>query len=695
MKKYWIIVALVGLLSACIEEIVDITGTISGTVKDYTTGQTVGNCQVTLSPTGNTVFTSENGGYAFSGLQPGTYTLTFIKIGYKHQTTTAEVISGTITTKDILLEVSEAFTVSHSVLDFGDVTTALTFSLDNATAEKYDFNIVNDIPWLSFSQTNGTIQPNNDIKITAKVDRSLVGYGSYDKTFSINYTGSTKGNVVLRVVMHKVKQAKPTVETLEAIDITANSFSIGGYISSTGGEMVTDYGHCWSYSPNPSIDSEHSSLGKTTENLRYTSKVYCSLVNTTVYVRAYAKNSQGISYGQEVRVTSQSEDPSEDGDFAGGTGTAYDPYLIRKAAHLLKMKEYPEAHFKLIEDIDMEGSLWTPVPMNTSFDGNNHTIYNLIVNPYVTNDKLGLFSTINTGGVVKNITLHGPKVNFPSKNYVGAIAGACAGIITNCHVVLTSANAIVGNDYVGGLVGFANGGEYANVGVTISSCTVSSTINSATIIGSDCVGGAIGKLSYDCTNTVSDVHVKACISGVYAVGGVIGLVHEQRVEQLSFEGTIKALTTSGQNVGGLVGELFYGQLASSKANAIIEGNPAYVGGLVGSANVFRKPAITACYSKGEIVGNNKGNGIVGYYNGTSAVTYCYTLYNSTLNESESFSIYDLVSQFSSPINIAEVMRANCSSEASQYWDFNRTWTWQGTANGKTVTAICPKLKWEN
>ena len=50
MKKYWIIVALVGLLSACIEEIVDITGTISGTVKDYTTGQTVGNCQVTLSP---------------------------------------------------------------------------------------------------------------------------------------------------------------------------------------------------------------------------------------------------------------------------------------------------------------------------------------------------------------------------------------------------------------------------------------------------------------------------------------------------------------------------------------------------------------------------------------------------------------------------------------------------------------------
>jgi hypothetical protein len=38
------------------------------------------------------------------------------------------------------------------------------------------------------------------------------------------------------------------------------------------------------------------------------------------------------------------------------------------------------------------------------------------------------------------------------------------------------------------------------------------------------------------------------------------------------------------------------------------------------------------------------------------------------------------------------MRANGISD--EYWDFNRTWTWKGTANGKTVTAICPKLKWE-
>ena len=115
--------------------------------------------------------------------------------------------------------------------------------------------------------------------------------------------------------------------------------------------------------------------------------------------------------------------------------------------------------------------------------------------------------------------------------------------------------------------------------------------------------------------------------------------------------------------------------------------------------VNHSPSITACYSQGQIIGkigtNSKGyQGILGYVSGSCPIDYCYTLYNSTLNENESFSIYDLVSQFNSPINIAEIMRANCSTEASEYWDFNRTWTWKGTANGKTVTAICPKLKWE-
>ena len=720
LYKYFSIIAIISLFTCCAEDIVDVTGSISGIVKDYTIGLTIENCQVALAPSGNTVFTDANGRYTFDNLNPGTYTLTFTKIGYMDQSASVELLAGQSIIKDIQLETTEAFTVSTSVLDFGDSNATLSFSLQNHTATKCDFNIVNNIKWLKLSQTDGTIQANNKLNITATADRSLVGYGSYDKTITINYTGATSGNVVLRIVMQKAEIAKPSVTTNEATDITANSFSIGGHISSTGGEKVTAYGHCWSYDPHPTIDNKHNDLGQTTESLRFNSKVYCSLVDTVVYVRAYAKNSRGVSYGNEVQVTTpKGDDPSTGGDsgggsgntsgggesgggsggsvgnsdFAGGTGSAYDPYLIKTAASMMRMKDYPDAHFALAADIDMEGYAWIPIPMNTSFNGNNHTLYNLTISPYVTSDQIGLFSSISEGGVVKNLTMHGLKINVPNKSYIGVIAGSCAGSITNCHVVLTSANAIVGNEYVGGLVGLANGGKYANVGASISSCTVSSTTSSAAIIGNDLVGGAIGELSYNCANTISDVHVSASIAGSNEVGGIVGRIHQQRAEQLSFEGTIIALTTNGEYFGGLVGKLLDGDIISSKANAIIEGTPGYAGGLVGAAYTWM-PSITACYSQGQIVGQKNERGIVGYYSGTCPITYCYTLYNSTLNESQSYSIYDLVSQFNSPINIAEIMRANCSSEASQYWDFSRTWTWKGTANGKTVTAICPKLKWE-
>lgn len=720
LYKYFSIIAIISLFTCCATDIVDVTGSISGIVKDYTTGLTVENCQVALSPSGNSVSTDANGRYTFDNLNPGTYTLTFTKIGYMDQSASVELLAGQSIIKDIQLETTEAFTVSTSVLDFGDSNATLSFSLQNHTATKCDFNIINNIKWLKLSQTDGTIQANNKLNITATIDRSLVGYDSYDKTITINYTGATSGNVVLRIVMQKAEIAKPSVTTNEATDITANSFSISGQITSTGGEKVTAYGHCWSYDPHPTIDNKHTDWGETTESLRFNSKVYCSLVDTVVYVRAYAKNSQGVNYSNEVQVTTpKGDDPSTGGDsgggsgntsgggesgggsggsvgnsdFAGGTGSAYDPYLIKTAASMMRMRDYPDAHFALAADIDMEGYAWIPIPLNTSFNGNNHTLYNLTISPYVTSDELGLFSSVSSSGVVKNLTMHGLKINVPNKSYIGAIAGSCAGSITNCHVVLTSANAIVGNEHVGGLVGLANGGKYANVGASISSCTVSSTTSSAAIIGSKFVGGAVGELSYNSANTLSDIHVNACIAGNNEVGGIMGMMQQQHAEQLSFEGTIISLTTNGEYFGGLVGKLLDGDIISSKANAIIEGTPGYAGGLVGAAYTWM-PSITACYSQGQIVGKKNERGIVGYYSGTCPITYCYTLYNSTLNESQSYSIYDLVSQFNSPINIAEIMRANCSSEASQYWDFSRTWTWKGSANGKTVTAICPKLKWE-
>ena len=728
LYKYFSIIAIISIFTCCATDIVDVTGSISGIVKDYTTGLTVENCQVALSPSGNSVSTDANGRYTFDNLNPGTYTLTFTKIGYMDQSASVELLAGQSIIKDVQLETTEAFTVSTSVLDFGDSNATLSFSLQNHTATKCNFNIVNNIKWLKLSQTDGTIQANNKLNITATVDRSLVGYDSYDKTITINYTGATSGNVVLRIVMQKAEIAKPSVTTNEATDITANSFSISGQITSTGGEKVTAYGHCWSYDPHPTIDNEHTDLGQTTESLRFNSKVYCPLVDTVVYVRAYAKNSQGVNYSNEVQVTTpKGDDPSTGGDsggdsgntsdggdsgggsggsvgnsdFAGGTGSAYDPYLIKTAASMMRMRDYPDAHFALAADIDMEGYAWIPIPLNTSFEGNDYTIYNLTISPYVTSDKLGLFSEIAVDGSVTNLTLNNVNINFLSRSNIGAIAGVSEGEISHCHIILTKAQSIIGNENVGGVVGTLMG--------DINDCSVSATATSPTIIGSMSVGGAIGATddSYWTSPSIANISVNASIDVTSQWGGgIIGSCFVS-VKQCEYSGTITANNSGAWGIGGIVGDMSKssGNISACKANVYLKVKNAKksVGGILGSG--LWGVDIIACYAQGGVEGftidpylEHKGVGIdgsAGNYNNMPSVSYCYTLFDYSINHcNESFSIYDLVSQFNSPINIAELMRANCSSEASQYWDFSRTWTWKGSANGKTVTAICPKLKWE-
>jgi hypothetical protein len=156
-------------------------------------------------------------------------------------------------------------------------------------------------------------------------------------------------------------------------------------------------------------------------------------------------------------------------------------------------------------------------------------------------------------------------------------------------------------------------------------------------------------------------------------------------------------------------------LRACKANVVfaLMAKAENVGGIVGKGSSYCE--LYDCYSQGYIDGSvdlyyqERGTsvhavGLIGYASKSDiSTTNCYTLFDYPIDpdgwwsdnkQVNTHSIYDLVTQFESPINIAELMRANASSEASKYWDFNRTRTWKGTANGKTVTAICPKLKWE-
>lgn len=93
----------------------------------------------------------------------------------------------------------------------------------------------------------------------------------------------------------------PTVSTSEPSNISYTTATIGGEVKADGGKTVTERGVCYSTLPNPMIASSKmkkgSGLGSFTCNLT-------ELTNgTTYYVRAYATNEQGTSYGEEKTFT--------------------------------------------------------------------------------------------------------------------------------------------------------------------------------------------------------------------------------------------------------------------------------------------------------------------------------------------------------------------------------------------------------
>jgi hypothetical protein len=91
----------------------------------------------------------------------------------------------------------------------------------------------------------------------------------------------------------------PTVLSTTAISaILATSASSGGYISSDGGAAVSARGVCYGTSASPDITGTKTTNG--TGMGSFTSPITGLSTGLTYYVRAYATNSAGTSYGPEV-----------------------------------------------------------------------------------------------------------------------------------------------------------------------------------------------------------------------------------------------------------------------------------------------------------------------------------------------------------------------------------------------------------
>ena len=354
------------------------------------------------------------------------------------------------------------------------------------------------------------------------------------------------------------------------------------------------------------------------------------LVIALVPMTAFAEDSQNINVW----------DGSTAAAFAGGTGTAEDPYQIANGAELAYLassvnsgETYEEKNFVLTANIDLNGLPWTPIANSFSdallggsdyrvfagnFDGNGYTISNVSIGSETAPleaDVFGLFGA--TEGKISNLNLDTVSIHGVAKiasigavvGFAGGLVGYSGGSIENCHVTgLTMDMSAPSNVYaaaywVGGLVGALDGTQLIN------ECSVSGSITEKAGKGS--IGGLIGelgkaaKITYSRSNVT--VNVKADSRGGADVGGFIGKGNgktdaETVIRNCYATGNV----TGGAYTGGFAGGLWGLNIKNCYASGNVSQAAAAMASFVGTdaSDSAYYGSITNCFTTGSVTGSS-------------------------------------------------------------------------------------------
>ena len=374
------------------------------------------------------------------------------------------------------------------------------------------------------------------------------------------------------------------------------------------------------------------------------------LAMTFVPMAAFAEDAQNISVW----------DGSTAAAFAGGTGTAEDPYQIANGAELAYLassvnngETYEAKNFVLTANIDLNGLPWTPIANSFSdalfggsdyrvfagnFDGKGYTISNVSIGSETTpleSDVLGLFGA--TEGKISNLNLDTVSIHGVAKiasGYVigiaGGLVGSSAGSIENCHVtglamdMSAPSNGYAAAYWVGGLVGALDGAQLIN------ECSVSGSITEKAGKGS--IGGLIGELGKAAKITYSrsdvTVNVKADSRGGANVGGFIGKGNgktdaETIIRNCYATGNVTGGAYTGGFAGGLWGLNIKNCYASGNVSQAAAAMASFVGTDASDPNYYG--SITNCFATGSVTGSSPFQYAFAMQDATkrSEITNCY------------------------------------------------------------------------
>lgn len=217
--------------------------------------------------------------------------------------------------------------------------------------------------------------------------------------------------------------------------------------------------------------------------------------------------------------------------FSAGSGTVADPYQITSKNELMLVGAEPTASFKLMNNIDMAGEIWTPIgnvdnKFTGNFDGNAKKISNIKIVGSVEDNK-GFFGYVSDSAIIKNLYLENDTIS--------------------------------GHSCVGGLVGIMDGGSITN-------CAVKGVFNAS----KNYAGGLVGRI-IDVNNVViSNCIANVVVSGNYAIGGLVGdCVTNTTIKNCIVSGQVKAIGR-GAGILGFCGDGVNVQANTIKGNVVVD-----------------------------------------------------------------------------------------------------------------------------